>query len=111
MLLKGKMSLGFESPNIEQTVISTVVMNELDLAHALTDGDGIPMIVEILEGTNLWSDFEQKDGCVHVSVQLGENEQFSSETQDLTHYFWNERMLFMIPYSVIDLEHKLSHGC
>lgn len=50
-------SLGFSSLNHEQNVISAVCSNKLDIAHALTEDEGVPIVVEITEGIQLLSSY------------------------------------------------------
>ena len=50
-------SLGFSSLNHDENVISAVCSNKLDIAHALTEDEGVPIVVEITEGMDLLASY------------------------------------------------------
>eukprot|EP01083_Nonionella_stella_P021384 59325_1 len=136
----------FQSDNHEENVIQAVCANKLDIAHVLTEDDGIPIVVEITEGMELlasYMEFHQlnsedsvadrtgldnndsvvqkyhrlnrmrqgesmhvddifSDVSIYVAVSMCEQEKSTQSTKETVNQFWNERLLFLIPYSVID---------
>lgn len=159
-------AMGFQSDNHEENVITAVCQNRLDIAHALTEDEGVPIVVEITEGMELLSSYmnfhkprtpispnndnnksfpdvaDVSDGAIrtnldvvqqyhrlnrlrknngititnpmdalnelfndvsiYVSVTMCEIEKTTDTTTQTINQFWNEKLLFIIPYSTID---------
>ena len=168
-------AIGFPSINHEENVITAVCQNKLNIAHALTEDDGIPVVVEITEGMELLASYmnfhkprtpissndDEKNGgfpdtsnrnngmvrtnldvvqqyhrlnrlrksngtdiqspldalnelfndvSIYVSVAMCEIEKSTEATKETINQFWNEKLLFIIPYSVIeDIKNDATH--
>ena len=52
-LLTFCMSFGWESEKHESNAINAITNDRLDIAHALTEFKGIPIVVQVIEGIHL----------------------------------------------------------
>ena len=100
------MHYGLKTRNSKNNIINTLIHNKLHIVHALTENIGVPIVVEITEGINLLNALDTINGMINhdifINVKCCNLEVQTTSVNEYKNAFWNEKILFIIPFSEIE---------